>query len=91
MRSALAAGDKKFLGVFHELRNVAAPRCRCRWQHVAGRGLRHEAACRGDRRLYRIKFDLADQILGNRMAIAGPPRFCVWLMSRSAAATKPRR
>ena len=30
MRVGFAAGDRKFLAAFHELRNVAAPRCRCR-------------------------------------------------------------
>ena len=35
---------------------------------AAGRGrrLQRRGACRGEPRLYRIKFDLADQILGNR-------------------------
>ena len=35
---------------------------------------------RRNRRLYRIKFDLADQILGNRYGYVRPAGgFCVWL------------
>ena len=66
MRVGFAAGDRKFLGMFHELRNVAAPQVPVPLQHVAIAAYGDEAHVEENRRLYRIKFDLADQILGNR-------------------------
>ena len=80
MRVGFAAGDKKFLGMFHELRNVAAPQVPVPLQHVAIAAYGDEAHVEENRRLYRIKFDLADQILGNRYGYARPAGgFCVWL------------
>ena len=66
MRVGFAAGDKKFLAAFHELRNVAAPQVPVPLQHVAVAAYSDEAHVEENRRLYRIKFDLADQILGSR-------------------------
>jgi aspartate/methionine/tyrosine aminotransferase len=80
MRVGFAAGDKKFLGMFHELRNVAAPQVPVPLQHVAVAAYSDEAHVEENRRLYRIKFDLADQILGNRYGYRRPAGgFCVWL------------
>src|SRR3989440_5302468 len=80
MRVGFAAGDKKFLGMFHELRNVAAPQLPVPLQHVAIAAYSDEAHVEENRRLYRIKFDFADQILGNRYGYVRPAGgFCVWL------------
>ena len=80
MRVGFAAGDKKFLSMFHELRNVAAPQVPVPLQHVAVAAYSDEAHVEENRRLYRIKFDLADQILGNRYGYVRPAGgFCVWL------------
>jgi aspartate/methionine/tyrosine aminotransferase len=80
MRVGFAAGDKKFLGLFHELRNVAAPQVPVPLQQVAVAAYGDEAHVEENRRLYRIKFDLADQILGNRYGYRRPAGgFCVWL------------
>src|SRR5882724_4650528 len=80
MRVGFAAGDKKFLTAFHELRNVAAPQVPVPLQHVAVAAYSDEAHVEENRRLYRIKFDLADQILGNRYGYVRPAGgFCVWL------------
>jgi len=80
MRVGFAAGDKKFLATFHELRNVAAPQVPVPLQHVAIAAYSDEAHVEENRRLYRIKFDLADQILGNRYGYRRPAGgFCVWL------------
>ena len=80
MRVGFAAGDKKFLSMFHELRNVAAPQVPVPLQHVAIAAYSDEAHVEENRRLYRIKFDLADQILGNRYGYRRPAGgFCVWL------------
>lgn len=80
MRVGFAAGDKEFLAAFHELRNVAAPQVPVPLQHVAVAAYSDEAHVEENRRLYRIKFDLADQILGNRYGYVRPAGgFCVWL------------
>ena len=80
MRVGFAAGDKRFLGAFHELRNVAAPQVPVPVQYVAATAYNDEAHVEENRRLYRIKFDLADQILGNRYGYRRPAGgFCVWL------------
>lgn len=80
MRVGFAAGDKNFLAAFHELRNVAAPQVPVPLQHVAVAAYSDEAHVEENRRLYRIKFDLADQILGNRYGYRRPAGgFCVWL------------
>jgi N-succinyldiaminopimelate aminotransferase len=80
MRVGFAAGDRKFLSTFHELRNVAAPQVPMPLQHVAVAAYDDEAHVEENRRLYRIKFDLADQILGSRYGYRRPAGgFCVWL------------
>src|ERR1700761_1092441 len=80
MRVGFAAGDKKFLSAFHELRNVAAPQVPVPLQQVAVAAYGDETHVEDNRKLYRIKFDLADQILGNRYGYKRPAGgFCVWL------------
>ena len=80
MRVGFAAGDKKFLAAFHELRNVAAPQVPVPLQQVATAAYGDEAHVEENRKLYRIKFDLADQILANRYGYKRPAGgFCVWL------------
>src|SRR3954462_13346301 len=80
MRVGFAAGDKKFLAAYHELRNVAAPQVPVPLQHVAVAAYSDETHVEENRRLYRIKFDLADQILGSRYGYRRPAGgFCVWL------------
>jgi N-succinyldiaminopimelate aminotransferase len=80
MRVGFAAGDSRFLAAFHELRNVAAPQVPVPLQHVAVAAYSDETHVEDNRKLYRIKFDLADQILGNRYGYKRPAGgFCVWL------------
>lgn len=80
MRVGFVAGDAKFLARFHELRNVAAPQVPVPLQHVAVAAYGDETHVEENRRLYRIKFDLADQILGNRFGYKRPAGgFCLWL------------
>ena len=47
MRVGFAAGDRKFLSAFHELRNVAAPQVPVPVQHVAVAAYNDESPCRG--------------------------------------------
>jgi N-succinyldiaminopimelate aminotransferase len=80
MRVGFIAGDRRFLTAFHELRNVAAPQVPVPLQHVGVACYNDEAHVEENRRLYRLKFDLADQILGNRYGYKRPAGgFCVWL------------
>ncbi|WP_041802289.1 aminotransferase class I/II-fold pyridoxal phosphate-dependent enzyme [Rhodopseudomonas palustris] len=80
LRVGFVAGDKRFLNLFHELRNVAAPQVPVPLQHVGVAAYGDEAHVEENRRLYRQKFDLADQILGNRYGYSRPAGgFCLWL------------
>lgn len=80
MRVGFVAGDKNFLTAFHELRNVAAPQVPVPLQQVAVAAYGDETHVEENRRLYRLKFDLAEQILGNRYGYKRPDGgFCVWL------------
>jgi N-succinyldiaminopimelate aminotransferase len=80
MRVGFAAGDGKFLNAFHELRNVAAPQVPMPLQQVAVAAYGDETHVEENRKLYRIKFDLADQILAGRYGYERPAGgFCVWL------------
>src|SRR5215471_2500839 len=80
MRVGFAAGDRKFLAAFHELRNVAAPQVPMPLQQVAVAAYSDETHVEENRKLYRIKFDLADQILAGRYGYKRPAGgFCVWL------------
>ncbi len=80
LRVGFVAGDKDFLAHFHELRNVAAPQVPVPLQHVAIAAYHDEAHVDENRRLYKIKFDLADQFIGERFGYKRPAGgFCMWL------------
>jgi N-succinyldiaminopimelate aminotransferase len=80
LRIGFAAGDRKFLASFLELRNVAAPQVPTPLQHVAIAAYNDEKHVEENRRLYREKFDLADQILGDRYNYRRPAGgFFLWL------------
>ncbi|MEX0752744.1 MAG: aminotransferase class I/II-fold pyridoxal phosphate-dependent enzyme [Xanthobacteraceae bacterium] len=80
LRVGFAAGDRRFLSRFLELRNVAAPQVPVPAQHVAIAAYGDEAHVRENRRLYNEKFDLADQIIGHRYGYTRPAGgFFLWL------------
>jgi N-succinyldiaminopimelate aminotransferase len=80
LRIGFAAGDRKFLAAYLELRNVAAPQVPTPMQHVAIAAYGDEAHVEENRRLYREKFDLADQIIGDRYGYRRPAGgFFLWL------------
>jgi N-succinyldiaminopimelate aminotransferase len=80
LRIGFAAGDRKFLSAYLELRNVAAPQVPTPMQHVAIAAYNDEKHVEENRRLYREKFDLADQIIGDRYGYRRPPGgFFLWL------------
>jgi N-succinyldiaminopimelate aminotransferase len=70
MRVGFAAGDSKFLGAYHELRNVAAPQVPVPLQHVA-------VAAYSDECMSRKTAALPSQIRSRR----SDPRQSLWLSS----------
>jgi aspartate/methionine/tyrosine aminotransferase len=80
LRVGFVAGDARFLARFIELRNVAAPQVPVPAQEVAVTAYGDEAHVEENRRLYREKFDLADQIVGDRYGYRRPDGgFYLWL------------
>ena len=80
LRIGFAAGDRRFLGPYLELRNIAAPQVPTPAQHVAIAAYGDEAHVEGNRELYSAKFDLADQIVGDRYGYQRPAGgFFLWL------------
>jgi aspartate/methionine/tyrosine aminotransferase len=80
LRIGFVAGDRKFLARFLELRNVAAPQVPMPMQRVAIAAYGDEAHVEHSRRLYAQKFDLADQIIGDRYGYKRPAGgFFLWL------------
>src|ERR1700691_4440137 len=80
LRIGFAAGDRKFLAAYLELRNVAAPQVPTPMQHVAIAAYNDKKHVEENRRLYREKFDLADQIIGDRYGYRRPAGgFFLWL------------
>ena len=80
LRVGFAAGDRRFLAPYLELRNVAAPQVPTPAQYVAIAAYGDEAHVQENRKLYSAKFDLADQIVGGRYRYVRPAGgFFLWL------------
>jgi aspartate/methionine/tyrosine aminotransferase len=80
LRVGFVAGDRDFLARFLDLRNVAAPQVPVPSQEVAIAAYGDEAHVEENRKLYRMKFDLADQIIGDRYGYRRPAGgFFLWL------------
>jgi N-succinyldiaminopimelate aminotransferase len=80
LRVGFAAGDRGFLAAYLELRNVAAPQVPAPAQYVAVAAYNDETHVRENRALYSAKFDLADQIVGDRYGYRRPAGgFFLWL------------
>ncbi|MGB6820170.1 MAG: aminotransferase class I/II-fold pyridoxal phosphate-dependent enzyme [Pseudolabrys sp.] len=80
LRVGFAAGDRRFLAPYLELRNVAAPQVPAPTQYVAIAAYGDEAHVQENRKLYSAKFDLADQIVGGRYGYERPAGgFFLWL------------
>jgi aspartate/methionine/tyrosine aminotransferase len=80
LRVGFAAGDKKFLARFLELRNVSAPQVPMPAQRVAIAAYADETHVEANRRLYVEKFELADRVLGRRYGYRRPAGgFLLWL------------
>ena len=80
LRIGFAAGDRKFLARFLELRNVSAPQVPMPAQRVAIAAYADEAHVEENRRLYAQKYDLADKVIGERYGYRRPDGgFFLWL------------
>jgi aspartate/methionine/tyrosine aminotransferase len=80
LRVGFAAGDRKFLAAFFDLRAVAAPQVPVPAQEVAVAAYADEKHVEDNRALYAAKFDLADQIIGGRYGYRRPAGgFFLWL------------
>jgi len=80
LRVGFAAGDRRFLAPYLELRNIAAPQVPTPAQYVAIAAYNDEAHVSDNRRLYSEKFALADQIIGDRYGYERPAGgFFLWL------------
>jgi aspartate/methionine/tyrosine aminotransferase len=80
LRVGFAAGDRRFLAPYLELRNVAAPQVPAPAQYVAIAAYGDEAHVQENRKLYSAKFDLADQIVDGRYGYERPAGgFFLWL------------
>jgi N-succinyldiaminopimelate aminotransferase len=80
LRVGFAAGDRRFLARYIELRNIAAPQVPVPAQEVAVAAYGDETHVQKNRDLYVAKFDLADQIIGDRYGYRRPAGgFFLWL------------
>jgi N-succinyldiaminopimelate aminotransferase len=80
LRIGFAAGDRRFMKPFLDLRAVAAPQVPIPAQEVAVAAYGDEAHVEANRALYSAKFDLADQIIGDRYGYKRPSGgFFLWL------------
>ena len=92
LRIGFVMGDRRFMAKFLELRSVAAPQVPIPAQEVAVAAYGDEAHVEANRDLYRQKFDLADQIIGDRYGYRRPAGgFFLWLDVAGRAAARPRR
>ena len=80
LRIGFIAGDKSFIKTFLDLRSLAAPQVPVPAQEVAIAAYNDETHVQENQALYRAKFDLADQIIGNRYGYKRPAGgFFLWL------------
>jgi N-succinyldiaminopimelate aminotransferase len=80
LRVGFAAGDRRFLSRYVELRNIAAPQVPVPAQEVAIAAYGDETHVENNRELYVAKFDLVDQIVDDRYDYHRPAGgFFLWL------------
>jgi N-succinyldiaminopimelate aminotransferase len=80
LRVGFAAGDARFLADYLNLRTVSAPQIPVPAQEVAIAAYNDESHVEENRALYKMKFDLADQIIGDRYGYRRPQGgFFLWL------------
>lgn len=79
-RCGFAVGDPAFIGPWAASRNVSAPQVPIPIQKLAVKALSDERHVAENRRLYDLKFAIAERHLGNRFVDLTPPGgFFLWL------------
>ena len=80
LRSGFAAGDADFLETFAEIRNLTAPQMPGVVQHASVAVWSEEQHVAVIRQAYRAKFDVCDEVLGDRFGYKRPAGgFFLWL------------
>lgn len=80
LRSGFCAGDPEFIKRYKAMRIVAAPQVPTPLQKVSAAVWADEQHVVENRKLYRQKFDIADQILGSKFGYSRPQGgFFLWL------------
>ena len=80
LRSGFAAGDAKFMDALFEVRNLAGPQVPGPTQHASAAVWADEEHVAANRAAYRRKFDVCDEILGQRFGYVRPAGgFFLWL------------
>lgn len=80
LRSGFAVGDADFLEMFAEIRNLSAPQMPGPIQHASAAIWSEEQHAAANRQAYRLKYEVCDQVLGQRMGYKRPAGgFFLWL------------
>jgi aspartate/methionine/tyrosine aminotransferase len=80
LRSGFVAGDAAFIESFAEVRNLVAPQVPGPTQHASAAIWAEEQHVAVNRQAYRVKFDICDEVLGNRLGYRRPAGgFFLWL------------
>ncbi|WP_072370107.1 aminotransferase class I/II-fold pyridoxal phosphate-dependent enzyme [Hyphomicrobium sp. NDB2Meth4] len=80
LRSGFCAGDREFIEIFAELRNMVAPQVPGPTQFVSAAVWSDEAHVEANRAAYRAKYDVADRILAGKYGYQRPAGgFFLWL------------
>jgi len=80
LRSGFAAGDAAFMDVLFEVRNLIGPQVPGPTQHASAAVWAEEQHVAANRRAYRQKFDVCDEVLGDRLGYRRPAGgFFLWL------------
>ena len=80
LRSGFAAGDAKFMDTLFEVRNLAGPQVPGPTQHASAAVWADEEHVAANRAAYRRKFDVCDEVLGQRFGYVRPAGgFFLWL------------
>lgn len=80
LRSGFCAGDGDFLETFAEIRNLTAPQMPGPVQHASAAIWAEEQHAAANRQAYRLKYDICDEVLGDRFGYRRPAGgFFLWL------------
>ncbi len=80
LRSGFCAGDGDFLETLAEIRNLTAPQMPGPTQHASAAIWAEEQHVAVNRQAYKLKYDICDEVIGDRMGYRRPAGgFFLWL------------